>query len=213
MKVISKLICAAFLLSACATTSPNQGALSDDLYFLGFTPQIEGGFVHGGTGLVCPETLLGLAELDQREYGNDHKDASCSYRQDEKVATIYLSELDYDFDEVFGSAVASIYQAGLVKNIEHDDDARRSCTLGGLLISAVKADSGAANTDAYVFDAAVFHNSSLVSILQLTELDGKFLKLRYTIKNADNEERLNYCLEGAKALRGVYDLTQKKINS
>jgi len=213
MKVFSTLICAAFLLSACATTSPNQGAFSDDLYFLGFIPQSEGGFVHGGTGLVCPETLLGLAELDQNEYGDDHKDASCSYGQDGKVATVHLSELDYDFERVDNdTCIQSINPAGYLINSEHDDSAMMSCILRGNM-SANKADSATTSTDDYVFDAAVFHNSNLVSILQLTELDGKFLKLRYTIKNADNEERLNYCLEGAKALREVYDLTQKKINS
>lgn len=221
MKFIFSSLAVGILMTGCATTGGDNTPKNEPLFFAGFSPQTDGGFVHGGTGLVCPETLLGLPSSRQNEYGNTHTDASCGYSADSTtVATVFLSELNYTFEEIFQSSVASVFQGPLAEGLSVDQDASQSCILGGIL--AVAADqatalgsetqSGESNEqlESYGFQAAVLSKSDAVSFVQLTEIDGKFLKLRYTLLGVPKEKGLDHCIEGATALKEVYDLTRAR---
>lgn len=209
LKVLIGVI-AASSLAACATVNSaddvSSGSKLSDTYFSGFTPKSDGSYVHGGTGLVCPSSLLKMPYDDQHEYGNQHKDASCTYRQGGNLATIYLSELNYSFEEIFQSSVASIYQGSFGKALEVDETVSQTCALGGLLVaaSAESRDQGV-----YKFQPAVLRSSDVLTMVQLSELDGKFLKLRYTLTDETQVEGLSRCLEASKALRDVYDLSRE----
>lgn len=206
MKLGLSVCIGTLLLAGCATTQTSK-TKSQDLVFTGFTPQTNGGQFHGGTGLLCPPTLFGLPIIDQTEYGSQSNDASCSYRDGNKIATVYLSELNEEFKDVFQGAVSSIFQGPMGDSIEIDEEATQTCRLGGLLMGAV-SESG--DTSPYVFDAAVLSSPKVITLAQLTELDSKFLKLRYTVLEASKSEGLNACIEGSKALRDVYDSTRAR---
>lgn len=209
----------ALILSACSTTSPAENAAVNnklsDVYYSGFSAKADGSFVHGGTGLFCPPSLLELPYDDQHEYGDQHKDASCTYKKDETVATIYLSELDYEIGEYFQSSVASVFQGPFGEGLEVDQDASQACTLGGLLMAASSSLGGASgasgsdnrNQNSYGFQPAVLYSPDLLTLIQLTEIDGKFLKLRYTLLEESQAEGLSRCVEASKALRDIYELS------
>ncbi len=202
---------APIFLAACATTDTTSSD-SKKLTFTGFTKQTDGGQFHGGTGLVCPPTLLGISITDKREYGSDATDASCSYRGDDKFVTVYLSKLNESFQSNFQGSVSSVMQGSLGETVEFDEEATKTCQLGGLLMAAVSPSEGASSdkTDLYPFETAVFSSEKLVTIVQLTEVETKFLKLRYTLLDKPKSEGLNACIEGSKALRDVYNLTQDR---
>jgi hypothetical protein len=212
MKTIFLACFTPLLLVGCATTQTASSG-SDSLVFTGFSQQTDGGQYHGGTGLLCPPTLLNLPISDQREYGTDATDASCTYQAKDQFATIYLSKLNETFQSNFQGSVASIVQGPLGEKAEFDEEVTQTCQLGGLLTAAVtpseEADR-AKSSEPYAFETAVFSSSDLVTILQLTELDKKFLKLRYTRLNTPSSERLNSCIEGYAALRSVYNLTRER---
>ncbi len=202
IKVLTGLALAV-LVSGCATTSSSDSK-TNEVYYSGFSPTTDGGFVHGGTGLVCPPTLLGLLPTAQREYGDQHKDASCGYKRDKIFATVYLSELNYSFDEMFQSSVASIYQGSFGEGAKVDEEASQACTLSGLLVGASSENQ---SQTPYKFQPAVLYSPDFLTMVQLTEIDGKFLKLRYTLKWEPKEHGLDLCMQGSEALREVYDLS------
>lgn len=207
------------VISACASsgvTEPitNQSKTNKVVSSLGFVEIENESLLHGGTGLVCPSALMDLPRISKKEYGNEHKDASCGYKQGDKTATIFLSDLPYSFEEAFAGAVAAIQQfppGG--QKIEHDDNARSACLLGGLLISATEPESGRANSAPYRLEAAVFNGDTVTTLVQMSELDKKKLKLRYTVQNSNHEAALDHCLQGAKALREVYNLSGAHNNN
>lgn len=211
-KVIVLACFTPLFLAGCATTQ-TASSNSDSLVFTGFSQQTDGGQYHGGTGLLCPPTLMNLPISDQREYGTDATDASCSYQAEDQFATIYLSKLNETFQSNFQGSVASILQGPLGETTEFDEVTTQTCQLGGLLSAAVMPSEDTDKTNSsepYAFETAVFSSSDLVTILQLTELDNKFLKLRYTRLNTPPSEGLNSCIEGSAALRSVYNLTLER---
>jgi len=199
------------ILSACASSGVTEPVTSQSnkvTSSLGFVEIENDSLLHGGTGLVCPSALMDLPRISKNEYGNEHKDASCGYKEGDKTATIYLSDLPYSFEDGFEGAVAAIRQFPPEgQKIEHDDDTRSACLLGGLVIAAADSESGGGNSTSYQLEAAVFNGDSVTTLVQMSELDKKQLKLRYTIQNTNQEAALDHCLQGAKALREVYNLS------
>jgi len=212
MKHLIGGIACATLMAGCVSTG--SAVKNEPLFYAGFNSKPDGGFVHGGTGLVCPETLLGLPSNRQDEYGDRNSDASCGYRSGDTIATIFLSELDYTFDVIFQSSVASVFQGQSRIDNSVDTEASQACTLGGLIIAAAKSDEGdnQASSEPYEFQAAVLRSQDVFNYVQLSKVDGKFLKLRYTLPR-EADDGLNQCIEGAAALREVYDLTLARLLS
>lgn len=126
----------------------------------------------------------------------------------DEIITLWFS-IWFGFNGVFQNAISAIAQGLFGDKIEVDQEASQACQLGGLLMAA---GSKSQDKSIYRFDSAVLKTDELVTLVQLTGLNGKFLKLRYTLLDTPSSEGLNACIEGSKALREVYDLTKSRAN-
>jgi len=201
-------------LGGCATTASQPTGPT------GFETLADGRVFHPGTGLICPAQLLGGAIEATREYGNMGLDAACGYEQPEGALTVYLSQFNETFEDYFAGSARAVLSGSFKEGLTINEDASQSCLLGGLLLAAADLDESAkASSQVYRFDTVMFSTEGKQSLLSMTEIDGKFLKLRYsyvapvsefqTVSDTPDapDEDLLFCLEGAEALYTVYQAT------
>lgn len=216
MKYLIPLLLAPVFLAACATTGADDRPTSST----GFEKLNDGRVYHPGTKLICPSSLLGSPIDSHNEFGDLGRDAACGYAVENGALTVFLSDLDYSFNEFFGDSARSVLLGPLGEDLEVNEKASQACVLGGLLTAAVDGDSGeSAASGVYKFDTVMFSGNGKKSLLSMTEIDGKFLKLRRTdFGKADSFQTVSYvddksdtdldfCLNGAAALRKVYTAT------
>lgn len=216
MRYLIPLLLAPVFLVACATTDTDKRSTSST----GFEKLNDGRVYHPGTKLVCPSSLLGSPIDSHKEFGNLGRDAACGYAVENGALTIFLSDLDYSFKEIFGDSARSVLLGPLGEDLEVNEKATQACVLGGLLTAAVTGDSGkSADAGVYKFDTVMFSGNGKKFLLSMTEIDGKFFKLRHTdfgkadsfqtvsYVNDKSDSDLDFCLNGAAALRTVYTAT------
>ncbi|MEP1231607.1 MAG: hypothetical protein ABJG88_13115 [Litorimonas sp.] len=206
---ISKYLALSFFssilfLSACATTggpsSNSAGAIgskSIDRTDLSteFVQLENGGKYHPRTGLLCPPVIGGMTLERDNKYGTNGNNVSCGHSGEGRELTTYLYPAEgFDFRADFQGAAQAITQARPEQKFVHDPDFSQVCTLQGLLLQALVVDEGHVEGDAranfkddnvkdsnaYTYETAIFTNDTLLTALTLHEVDGQFLKLRYT---------------------------------
>jgi len=121
-----------------------------------------------------------------------------------KELTTYLHPTySIDFQEVFVGNARAINQARPEQKFVYEPETSQACTLAGLLMAAantkedelggagiVPEGSAGADPDApYAYQAAVFKNANIFTALTLHEVDGQFLKLRYSEGMSDTSDK------------------------
>jgi len=220
MKIVSVIkglgLACCVTLSACATAGQgnvepktsyqvtDRKALSPE-----FISLENGSKYQARTGLLCPPIIAGMTLEDTYTYRADGTDVSCSFLGENQELTIYLYPMDdYEFNFIFDDAMRAILQSKQSQGFRHDPQASQICTLQGLLLAAVISEdatsgggigvsaSGDKEGTPYTYETGILTSDELFTALALHEVDGQFLKLRYTermLDTADETRRGEIC--------------------